>query len=218
MPFQISWPGMAAGAAIGFLVVMIAARSPAKHAAKVSPQAAVTGNLNHTNHQKVGKASNTKLFHVDTAMGLCHAFSNQKGMVLITGSFAISIILFLCFTVLITFMHHALNPLKPYAPDLSIQGTQDSVLLDRSLMEEIKALPHMKKIYGRMFYPDIPAHTKQGAGTVTLISYDEPQFQWADTMLVAGKIDHVQKGNGVLVDYKDVYKRQIVYSVDVHYP
>ena len=40
MPFQISWPGMAAGAAIGFLVVMIAARSPAKHAAKVSPQAA----------------------------------------------------------------------------------------------------------------------------------------------------------------------------------
>ena len=149
---------------------------------------------------------------------LCHAFSNQKGMVLITGSFAISIILFLCFTVLITFMHHALNPLKPYAPDLSIQGTQDSVLLDRSLMEEIKALPHMKKIYGRMFYPDIPAHTKQGAGTVTLISYDEPQFQWADTMLVAGKIDHVQKGNGVLVDYKDVYKRQIVYSVDVHYP
>ncbi len=199
--FQISWPGIAAGVVIGVLVVMIASRSPAKKAAKVSPQAAVTGNIKQKNNWQINKASNTGLFHVDTAMGFRHAFANKKSMSLIAGSFALSIILFLSFTVLINFMGHALKPLKPYAPDLSILGVKDSVLLNRSLMEEIKALPKIKYIYGRMFYNDIPATDKQGNGTVTLISYDKPQFKWAEEMLVSGSIDNVRKGNGVLVDY-----------------
>lgn len=75
--FQISWLGIAAGTILGVLVVMIASNSPAKLAAKVSPQAAITGNINQTNNQAVNKASNTKLLHVDTAMGVRHAFSNM---------------------------------------------------------------------------------------------------------------------------------------------
>ena len=199
--FQISWPGIAAGAVIGVLVVMLASRSPAKKAAKVSPQSAVTGNINQKNNLQISKASNTGLFHVDTAMGFRHAFSNKKSMSLIAGSFALSIILFLSFTVLINFMSHALKPLKPYAPDLSVQGAKDSVLLDHSLMEEIKALPNIKNIYGRMFYYDIPATDKQGGGTATLFSYDEPQFEWAEEMLISGSVDSVRSGDGVLVDY-----------------
>lgn len=199
--FQISWLGIAAGAVIGILVVMIASNSPAKNASKVSPQATVTGNIQQTNNLQSGRASNTKWFHVDTAMGLRHAFSNKKSMALVAGSFGLSIILFLSFTVLITFMGHALKPLKPYAPDISIQGAQDSVLLDHSIMEEIKALPNIKNIYGRMVYRDIPATDKQGNGTATLISYDEPQFEWAEEMLIFGSVDNVQNGAGVLVDY-----------------
>ncbi|AEE91951.1 conserved membrane protein of unknown function [Tepidanaerobacter acetatoxydans Re1] len=199
--FQISWLGIAAGTILGVLVVMIASNSPAKRAARVSPQAAITGNINQTNNQAVNKASNTKLFHVDTAMGIRHAFSNKKSMVLIAGSFALSIVLFLCFTILITFMNHALNPLKPYAPDLSIEGTQDTVLLDRSLKQEINALPHIENIYGRMFCTDIPANDKQDTNMATLVSYDEPQFAWAKDSLIFGSIDNVQNGSGVLVDY-----------------
>ena len=122
-------------------------------------------------------------------------------MVLIAGSFAISIVLFLCFSILITFMNHALNPLKPYAPDLSIEGTQDTVLLKRSLKEEINALPHIENIYGRMFYTDIPASDKRDTNTATLVSYDEPQFAWAEDSLITGSIENVKNGNGVLVDY-----------------
>ena len=90
-------------------------------------------------------------------MGLKHAFSNKKSMVFITGSFAISIVLFLCFSVLISFMNHALKPLQPYAPDISITGADSSVLIDRSLMEELKALPDASKVYGRMFHYDVSA-------------------------------------------------------------
>ena len=209
--FQISWLGIAAGTILGGLVVMIASNSPAKHAAKVSPQAAITGNINQTNNQAVNKASNTKLFHVDTAMGVRHAFSNKKSMVLIAGSFAISIVLFLCFTILVTFMNHALNPLKPYAPDLSIEGTQDIILLDNSLKQEINTLPFIKNIYGRMFYTDIPANDKQGTNMATLISYDEPQFVWAKDSLISGSIDSVQNGNGVLVDYG--YSQELTWQI-----
>ena len=120
--YQISWAGVGAGIVIGFLVVLAASGSPAKRAARVSPQAAVTGNLDQTNHQAIRKASNTALFHVDTAMGLRHGFSNKKSMVLIAGSLATSIVLFLCFSVLLTFMNHVLSPLKSYTPDLSIEG------------------------------------------------------------------------------------------------
>lgn len=120
--FQISLPGILTGIVIGVLVVMIASSSPAKNAAKVSPQTVVTGNINQTNNQSFRKASIAKLLHVNTAMGLHHVFSNKRGMVLIAGSFAISIILFLCFTILITFMNHALSPLKPYTSDLTVKG------------------------------------------------------------------------------------------------
>lgn len=199
--FQISWLGIATGTILGVLVVMIASNSPAKRAARVSPQAAITGNINQTNNQAVNKASNTKLFHVDTAMGVRHAFSNKKSMVLIAGSFATSIILFLCFSILITFMNHALSPLKPYTPDLSIEGAREDVLLEHALMEQIKTLSGIDEVYGRMYLANIPANTEQSANTATLLSYDTPQFEWAEKALISGSIDSVQNGGGVLVDY-----------------
>lgn len=199
--FQLSFLGIVAGTLIGVLVVMIASNSPAKNAAKVSPQAAVTGNLSQTTQPHFGKASNTKLFHIDTAMGLCHAFSNKKSMILIAGSFAISIVLFLCFTILVTFMNHALSPLKPYAPDLTIEGTHENVSLPVSLKESIAKIDGVDKVYGSMFYTNIPANHKKSSNIATLVSYDEPQFEWAEDVLIDGDIDEVQSGNGVLVDY-----------------
>lgn len=199
--FQISWPGIAAGAVIGFLVVMAASDSPARHAARVSPQAAVTGNLSWPGSGGECGASNTKLFRVDTAMGIHHAFSNKKSMVLVAGSFAISIILFLCFSILITFMNHALNPLKPYAPDLSVQTVQGTALLDRALKEKLQELPHADKVYGRMFYTGASAYDGRRSSAAMLISYDEPQLEWAGDMLISGALDSVKDGSGVLVGY-----------------
>lgn len=199
--YQISWIGVAAGMVVGFLVVMIASDSPGKRAARVSVQAAVTGNLDQTNHQVVRKASNTALFHVDTAMGLRHAFSNKKSMVLIAGSLATSMILFLCFSVLLTFMNHALSPLKPYTPDLSIEGAGEDFLLPPGLVGEIEAVSGVDHVYGRMYHSGIPASTGQSENIVTMISYDQTQFTWAEDALIAGDIKGVENGGGVLVYY-----------------
>lgn len=199
--FQISLPGIAAGIILGLFVVMIASGSPAKKAAKVSPQAAVTGNINQTNNLQFNKAINTRMFHVDTAMGVHHAFSNKRSMVLITGSFAISIVMFLCFSVLISFMDHALSPLKPYAPDMAVESSDGVTLLPASLKQEITDVDGVDKAYGRMFYTDISVSIKQSSNTATIMSYDEPQFEWANDLLVEGNIDEVQNGNAVLIDY-----------------
>lgn len=200
--FQISLPGTVAGTVIGFLVVMFASGSPAKKASRVSPQAAITGNLDTQKETPVRTPANSTVFHIDTAMGIRHACSNKKSMLLIGGSFAISIILFLCFSVFITFMEYALSPLKPYAPDLSVTGASEDVRLDRSLFDQLKALPDMDNIYGRMFYDKIPASDGQKQHTAMLISYDETQFGWAEKLLVSGNVKAVENGGGVMVEYE----------------
>lgn len=102
--FGISIPSIAAGIAIGILTVLLASCSPAKKAAKVSPLAAVSGNA--INLQPVRTAANTKFFKVDTALGIHHAKSSRKNFFLTITSFSLSVILFLSFSVAVTFMNH----------------------------------------------------------------------------------------------------------------
>jgi putative ABC transport system permease protein len=199
--FRFSLIGVGAGIIIGFLVVMLASRAPAKKAAEVSPQAAATGNLAQGGNQFFGKGIGSR-FRIDTAMGIHHAFASKKNMLLTAGSFALSVILFLSFTVLIDFMHKAVIPLRPYAPDISVSSTEDSELINHSLKDELQTLPGIRNLYGRMVssYPQLnDANEEESA---VLISYDEIQFDWADEMLLKGSTERARNGNGILIDYK----------------
>mgnify|MGYP000531444220 FL=1 len=95
--FYVSASGIVLGVAVGILTVLLAAHSPAKRAAKVSPAAAVSGNA-----QNGAKTRCTKIIggmKIDTALGISHAVSARKNLILMTGSFALSIILFFGFSV-----------------------------------------------------------------------------------------------------------------------
>lgn len=65
--FKFSIIGVVCGVAVGLITVLLAAHSPAKRAAKVSPVAAVSGNTDETNG--ISHAANTRLFKVETALG-----------------------------------------------------------------------------------------------------------------------------------------------------
>ena len=95
--FSLSMPSVIAGIVIGLLTVLLAARSPAKKAAKVSPLIAASGNA--INLRPIQKAANTNLFKIETSLGIHHAISNRKNFVLMVLSFSISIILYLSFSV-----------------------------------------------------------------------------------------------------------------------
>jgi ABC-type transport system, involved in lipoprotein release, permease component len=189
--FAISIPSIAAGICVGILTVLLAARSPARRASRVSPLAAVSGNAN--NLRPVRKAANTVFFKIDTALGIHHAKSSNKNFFLMVASFSLSIILFLSFSVTIDFMKHSLTPLKPWTPDLSIVSADNSCSLNGSLLNTLRSKQSVKRAYGRMFAYNVPATVNGRNRKIDLISYEENQFRWAKDYLLAGSIEEVQK-------------------------
>ncbi len=183
--FAISLPSIFAGILIGILTVFLAARAPAKKAAGVSPLTAVSGQI-HT--APVRRAANTFFCKVDTALGIHHATGNRKSFLLVTASFALSIILFLSFSTTVDFMKHALNALHPWTPDFSLVSADNACTLDPGLPAELSRHPAVKRVYGRMFAYDLPATVNGNAATVMLISYDDIQFKWGKKYLIDGSV------------------------------
>ncbi len=201
--FGLSLPSVAAGVLVGLLTVMLAARSPAKRAAKVSPLAAVSGSAGEA--RPVRSAANTQLAKVDTALGIHHAVSSRKNYLLMTGSFALSIVLFLSFSVTVDFMRHALTPLQPWTPDLSIVSPDRTCSVDSALLERLNEIPAVKAAYGRMFAYGVPISGSSAVQTADLISYDTTQFDWAEDYLLEGSLEAAQQaaGTGLVVKESD---------------
>lgn len=192
----ISLPGIFFGVVIGILTVFLAARAPAKKASKVSPVMAVSGNAGTI--QEVRKSADTKRQKLETALGIHHALGNKKNFVLMTGSFAFSIILFLSFSTAIDFMHHAIVPLKPYAPDIYLASEKLDCSLPVQLIDELEEIPSVKTVFGRQFVSKVPAVIDGKEVTVNLLSYEKYQFAWAKESIVNGSLDDVIKGKALL--------------------
>ncbi len=90
--FGISWIGIVCGGAGGFLTVLLAARSPAKKASQVTPQAAVSGNAGTVWQAKRAVRAGRTL-RVETALGVHHALGSKKNFLLMVLSFSFSILL-----------------------------------------------------------------------------------------------------------------------------
>ena len=191
--FSISYPSIAAGIVVGLLTVLLAARSPAKKASKVSPLSAVSGNANDL--QPVKKAANTKFFKIDTSLGIHHAKASQKNFILMVGSFSVSIILFLSFSVTVDFMNHALTPLQPWTADLSVSSPENTCSVKSDFVKELQQNPDVKNVYGRMFAYNVPVIVNGEEKMVDLISYEDMQFSWAKDYVLSGNLEKAQSGN-----------------------
>ena len=197
--FGVSMPSVMAGIVVGILTVLLAARTPAKRAAKVSPMVAASGNAG--NAQPVRKAANTGFFKVDTALGIHHAKASRKNLILMAGSFALSIILFLSFYVTVGFMRHAIRPMQPWTADLSIISQDLTCSVDSEFLVSLKENPAVRRAYGRMFAYDVPITVHGGGGRIDLISYEQNQFDWAKEYLVEGSLETAESkaGTGLIV-------------------
>lgn len=212
--FQFSVSGLIAGAVIGFLIVLLASLSPAKKASKVSPVTAISGSTQLTQNKR---AANTKLFHIETGMGISHALSGKKNVFLMTCSFAISIIMFLTFQVMVVFLNQGMPALAPSAADISI--TMGSTPLDPVLVEQIGTIEGVDTVFGRMEAADLSVSSDAGKGTVTLISYDDTQFDWAKKELNSGSITPAMENTDcVLVTYQGGTNENVGDTVVLHTP
>lgn len=200
--FSFSMTGLAAGAAVGFLIVSAASLSPAKKAAKVSPVTAVRGNTQTASDKK---AANTKWFRIETGMGIYHALSGKKNLFLMICSFAVSIMMFLSFQVLVVFLNQGMPALSPQAADVSaVMGKEPFY---RALKKDMQSMDGVKNVSGRMEQTDLSVSSPKEDGTVTLISYDENRLRLARKDLTEGEITPVIEGtDSVLAAYRDGMK------------
>lgn len=146
----------------------------------MSPLSAIRGNLMFKEILTSGKASkiaNAGSSKIDVSMGINHAFSRKKSFILMTSSFAISIVLFLGFSVFIDFMYQALKPIKPEATHISIVDADFKSVLTKDDINEISNIKGIKKVYSRMM-TDVEATYNNKEATSQLISYEKNQFDW----------------------------------------
>lgn len=174
--FGISIFGIAGGIFVGLITVLIAANAPAKHAAKVSPITAVSGNAGH---EKTMRHSPYAGFgKIEFLLGVRHAISGKKNLFLMTGSFALSIILFLSFSVMVNFVD-CLIPQSAATSDIDIASAGGNTI-PRELLTSIRGMDGVKEVYGRRNVSDVSAKLNDDAnfsGTVDLISYDDFDLQ-----------------------------------------
>ena len=123
--FSVSVSGILCGAAIGIITVFIAAQSPAKQAAKVSPVAAISGNAEIS--KNIVHAANTRIFKVETSLGVHHAIRKKKNLILMTGSFALTIMLFLAFSACLDIVHKLLPSVSDFTPDITISSQDEHI-------------------------------------------------------------------------------------------
>ena len=211
--FEFSIAGILAGIVVGFLIVLLASLSPAKKASRVSPVTAISGGSRLTQNKR---AANTKLFHVETGMGMFHALSGKKNLFLMTCSFAISIMLFLSFQVMVVFLDQGMPALAPWAGDVSVTAAAG---LDSSVIEDIREIEGVKHAFGRMEYSGLSVSSDTESGTATLVSYEENQFKWAEEELNEGSTESVSGGTGdVLVTYRNGMQWKAGDTVTLHTP
>ena len=171
--FGISGIGIVSGILVGVISVLLAARTPAKHAAKVSPVAAVTGNSEtvKTGHHAV----HTGFLRIETALGVHHAVAAKKNLFLMISSFALSIILFLSFSVLIDFVDH-LMPQSAATSDIDISSSDGANSIDSDLVQTLTNMEGVKQVYGRRSSFDVAAGLDGDttlSSTVDLVSFDD---------------------------------------------
>lgn len=63
---------------------------------------------------------------------------NRKNLVLMVASFAFSILMFMSFSGLIDFMNHAIRPLRPWSPDISLISPDNSCSIDIGVYENCR--------------------------------------------------------------------------------
>ena len=194
--FALSPVGLISGATVGIVTVLLAAQSPAKRASKVPPMAAVSGNsdtalsVRHTTKRKIRK--------VERTLGIHHATASKKNWFLLTASFSLSIILFLCISVGLDFAYELIpSVMRSWQPDISLTGYANERVLDQGLSDAISRITGVEHVWGSSYTEHVPAaSSRQEIDHVNITSYSEYMLDCAEESLVEGNLSEVYGDSG----------------------
>lgn len=192
--FKISSVGLVSGAIVGVVTVLLAAQSPARHAAKVSPMAAVSGNTENIHYKK--HAAKLTFGKIEITLGVNNAITSKKNWLLMTASFALSIIMFLSFSVLMDFARTLLPSMRSWQPDITICGYSNALILDRNLVNKINEIPGVAHTFGSSYVDNIPATSSQSSiDHINIVSYDTYMMECAKESVVQGDFSKINGDN-----------------------
>ena len=192
--FALSPIGLISGAVVGLVTVLLAAQAPAKRAAKVPPMAAVSGNSESI--PTTNRSARLILGKVEWTLGVHHATASKKNWFLMTASFSLSIILFLCFSVGLDFARELVPSLRSWQPDITLNGYANALLLEPDLLNEIQEIPHVEDAYGIAYLENVPAtSSREGIDHVNLMSYTDYLLDSAADSVVEGDLSAIYGNN-----------------------
>ena len=188
--FKISPAGLISGAVVGIVTVLLAAQSPAKRAAKVSPMSTVSGNMENT--ATVYHAAKIGVGKIDCSLGIHHAVALKKNWCLLTASFALCIILFLSFSIVMDMVRLLLPSLNVASADLALASYSNEMVLDRDLVDEIRKIDGVTNAYGSSYMGNIPAtSSRAGIDHINIVSYDDTLLDYAKGNIAQGTLNEV---------------------------
>ncbi|MDE7198966.1 MAG: ABC transporter permease, partial [Lachnospiraceae bacterium] len=191
--FRVSPIGIVCGVLVGMVTVLLAAHAPAKRAADVSPMAAVTGNAQ--TGRKVMRGADTRMLKVESALGVHHAVSARKNLILLTFSFALTVTLFMAFSACLDIVKKLLPSVGGFAPDVEIAGVDNTNSMDRGIREEIAAVSGVEEVLGNSIAFDIPVEINGLPRLIDLVSYDDFMFALAEKSVVSGDLSKITAGS-----------------------
>ncbi len=205
--FALSPVGLASGVLVGVVTVLFAAQAPAKRAAKVSPMSAISGNLGV--HSAKRYVIRQEAGRIEWTLGIHHAIGSRKNWILMTASFALTIIVTLCFSIGLDFARELMPTLRSWQPDLSLNGYENALVLDQHTKEAILDISGVKYAFGTAYLDHIPVTSSgQGIDYINLESYDENLLEAAKEDLAEGDLSDLREVHG------DSGKVMAVYSKD----
>ena len=148
-------------------------------------------------------ASNYSFGKIELSLGAHHAIAGKKNLFLMTSSFALSIVLVLCFSVLLKFAGLLLPGQAPWQPDILLNGYGNEQVLSRSMAEQLRAIPGVGYVWGATGLTNTPASSPQKeVEHVVLGSYDDFMMEKSRDLVVAGRMaDQAASSNEVMTIY-----------------
>ena len=207
--FAVSINGILCGALVGVITVFIAAHSPAKQAAMVSPAAAVSGNADMS--KNVNHAAKTRFLKVETSLGIHHATGTKKNLFLMTGSFALMIVLFLAFSACLDLVHKLLPSVtSKFTPDITIASQDDTNSLDGNLPEKIAEIEGVESAFGMMTRTALSVEVNGNETEIDLFSHDKTLLDTFKKSVISGDISRVyEDGNYAIAVYNQDYRLSV---------
>lgn len=205
----VSINGILCGALVGVITVFIAAHSPAKQAAMVSPAAAVSGNADMS--KNVNHAAKTRFLKVETSLGIHHATGTKKNLFLMTGSFALMIVLFLAFSACLDFVHKLLPSVtSKFTPDITIASQDDTNSLDGNLPNKIAEIEGVESAFGMMTRTAFSVEVNGNETEIDLFSHDKTLLDTFKKSVISGDISRVyEDGNYAMAVYNQDYRLSV---------